>query len=130
MLPPTHDTYRISGEMKQDVHMALQAWRSAMRSAPRGGSAGSQGLARTSLLVTVAVVLLAALGVALYASLHRPDHFATFVRTCESQPGNTVVTLSTSTRGLYMGASGSSYKVGCRKPNGSIAATITTTRRP
>jgi hypothetical protein len=83
------------------------------------------GRTRRLLLVGLVILVLGA-GVAVYASFHRTTAYARFRTACLDKKGSAVVTLGTTSRNFAMGGPEKLYKLGCRAPDGTIGATITT----
>jgi hypothetical protein len=67
------------------------------------------------------VVVIAAL-----ASLGDRDAYQAFRHRCLANPGDSLITLSTTVRNVTMGGPETGYTVGCRQPNGKITATVKT----
>jgi Flp pilus assembly protein CpaB len=77
-------------------------------------------------VILVAFVVVAGLAVAIFASFHAPNHYQSFRRQCLSKAGDTVVVLSQTSHNVAMGAAIKEYNMGCRAPDGTIGARMTT----
>jgi Flp pilus assembly protein CpaB len=84
-----------------------------------------RGTRKVRLAVLGGVVVAVGVAVAVVATLHNPNHYQSFRRSCASQSG-AVVTLAVTDRLVTMGAPIKEYKMGCRLPNGTVAATMIT----
>jgi hypothetical protein len=78
-------------------------------------------------LAVTALVVVGALGGAIYVSFHRADPYAAFRQQCLSHAGNSVVTLSSAKSSSYMGGTSTKYTMGCRTADGTISSRATTT---
>jgi hypothetical protein len=92
-------------------------------------SAGRPRVSRTRLILgAIGVVVIASIAVAVYASFHAGNAYASFKRTCLATSGNTVVVVSQSLQSAYMGGAQKSYKMGCRAPDGTVISTAKTSK--
>ena len=80
------------------------------------------------LLVAGGAVVVIGIVVAIYASFHAGNSYQTFRRTCLARTGTSVVQLSVSTHGQYMGGPEKTYTMGCRRSDGSVISTAKTNK--
>ncbi len=74
------------------------------------------------------MVAIVGLAVTIYASFHSGNSYESFRRSCLASAGNSVVMVSQSTHGAYMGGPQTSYTMGCKKPDGTVTSTAKTSK--
>jgi hypothetical protein len=85
-------------------------------------------LKKKRLLLGSGVVVAVGVAIAIYASFHAGNSYQSFRRACLARAGTSVVQLSVSTHGQYMGGPEQIYTMGCRSSDGSVISTATTNK--
>jgi hypothetical protein len=85
-------------------------------------------LRKKPLVLAGSVVVAIGIAVAIYASFHAGNSYQTFRRNCLALAGTSVVQLSVSAHGLYMGGPQQTYTMGCRRSDGSVISTAKTNK--
>lgn len=80
------------------------------------------------ILAAVGLVVVAAVAIAVYASFHAGNSYASFRRSCLANSGNTVVVVSHSAHASYMGGAQTSYVMGCKRSDGTVVSTAKTSK--
>jgi hypothetical protein len=79
-------------------------------------------------VLAAVIAAVAVTAVAVIVSVHAPNRDAAFRHKCLAGRGNSVVVVSTKTRGRAMGGPATTYELGCRLPSGRITSTYESNR--